>query len=161
MRESGGEQLLSTWLMALWRRCACPAEPFVRLPPAVAVIGRCVCINLVSLRLRKRWFSIRLPFTVSGIHAPCRLICRLIRLRTSIGDASRCYSGTRVSRAAPPRLGRFKDMPSCFAVRTQGEYLIWPVFSQSIDRGLFVCMFVKYLRRRDQAACVRSRHRVR
>jgi len=27
LRESGGEQLLSIWLVALWSSYACPAEP--------------------------------------------------------------------------------------------------------------------------------------
>jgi hypothetical protein len=47
VQEFGGEQSLDTWLMALWGRCAYPAEPFV-CPSLTGYVStmRFIIINL-------------------------------------------------------------------------------------------------------------------
>jgi hypothetical protein len=70
MRESVGEQLLITWLMALWNGYAFPAEPFVRLSPAAAIID-----SMYSLAIHRygKMVSDTPLFAVPDIRAPCRL----------------------------------------------------------------------------------------
>ena len=105
VRESGGEQLLFTWLMALWGECAYPAEPFARLPSAVAVVGRSIVLTLCSLRRGEvvpdtpLFHDARYPRTVTSYHrSPGR--ARLLPIPC-------CATQYRVARAAPPRLGLF------------------------------------------------------
>ena len=80
LREFGGEQLLSTWLLALWRAYACPAEPFIclylldRLLYKPCVTQGKYLVGVLPSIMRQGVFLIAegLQFVVNELHlVPC------------------------------------------------------------------------------------------